>query len=721
MCDSRRYLVLLFLLLTPIAWAQTTEDSPHLFLRSGDFTRIRKMIQQEPWAKDEAEKIVQEANAFPASYEKQFGLQSVELPPEGGQWGHYYACPKSGRQLVFSPPNHNVCPDTGEEFKGYPYDQIVYATRANALGSAALNLALAFRLTGDRHYAEESAEILRAYADRYLTYPIHDNHGVVAPSGARVFSQTLDESIWIIGMAWAYDLLRGAHVLTAADHKHIENDLLRPSAEVNGRAIGVTYNWQSWINTALAAVGYTVNDPKLIAKALDGPAGFRFQMHDYVIDGFWIEGTWGYQFYALGALTQLAAMAQCNGTDLWKQEPNLKKLLDSPFGVMLPDGTLPPFSDSRVVSIYDQAPLYEYPYAVTQDARFAAVLTHGDHPRPEAAGMPFGGNVDHGGRADRDALLFGVSSIKKTAMPELKSDVFAEAGYARLRSPDGDLTEVMKFGPHGAGHGHFDKLGEVIYADGGYLSVDPGTQFYGVASHDSWDRETVAHNTIVVDEHSQSRATGKLIAWQVKPSFTAVDADAGPVYAGADLRRESILTSRYILEITTAASTDGKDHIYDWVYHNFGVQHLQLNSEPWPGFAAQDGYQHLTENRVSAPLADWQDTFQIEENGEAAPRNAKRGMHLWVLGDATAGKEAGSTQVIQGVGLGPDLKQPVPYVMARRKTEKTVFVVLMEPFVDNPAIQRFERRADGSYLVQGRGWSDHITVGTSVQIKHHPM
>jgi len=702
------------------AVAQRSDDGPHLFLTSKDFVRIRKLAEDEPWAKREKDEIVKEADAFPESYEQRFGLKDVELPPEGGQWGHYYACPESGRQLVFSPPNHNICPDTGQEFPGYPYDQVVYEMRANALGSAALNLAIAFRLTGNRRYSLESANLLKAYADRYLSYPIHDNHGGVAPTGARVFPQTLDESIWLINMAWAYDLLRGTDVLSAAERHHVEVDFLLPAAALNGRPASVTYNWQSWINAALAAVGYTLGEHKLIAQALDGPAGFRFQMREYVIDGLWIEGTWGYQFYALGALTQLAGMAQCNGTNLWAEEPRLKALLDSPFRMVLPDGTLPPFNDSRVVSLYDQAPLYEYPFAVTHDAAFAAVLTHGDHPRADAEGLPFGGDVDHGGRANRNALLFGVPHIASTPMPAIKDSLFPHAGYARLHVATGDFTEVIKFGPHGAGHGHFDKLGEVIYAYGGMMSVDPGTQFYGVASHDTWDRSTVAHNTVVIDEHSQDKATGKLIHWQVGQGFAVVEADAGPVYVGVSLRRKVIMTPRYVLELTTATSSDNGKHTFDWVYHNFGQQKLALATERWSGFAARDGYKHLTGNQTSRPPADWQDIFQMPAS-ESLPR---RGMHLWMLRDIGSDGTSGlNTQVVSGFGLGPDLKSPVPYVLARRRGQSTQFVALMEPFSEAPVIRDF-KRAPGNpssgarFAIEGPGWKDIVSAGDRVTLQH---
>ena len=45
-------------------------------------------------------------------------------------------------------------------------------------------------------------------------------------------------------------------MLTASDRAHIETDLLRASAKVLGRGNGPTDNINSWINAAVAAVGF---------------------------------------------------------------------------------------------------------------------------------------------------------------------------------------------------------------------------------------------------------------------------------------------------------------------------------------------------------------------------------------------------------------------------------------------------------------------------------
>ena len=661
----------------------SAQAPPHILLSKADFVRLNELAHTQPWAAKQRQAIIDQAAAFPESYEKRFGLSSVELPPEGGQWLHYYACPDTGSLLVFHPPDQNVCPDTGQVFKGYPYDHVVYMLRADALEKGALASALAFRLTRNHADAEKGAQVLKLYADKYLSYPIHDNSGKESQYGARVYSQTLDEAIWLIDLAWTYDLLRDTDVFTATDRTHIERDLLYAAAMTVSRANnGPTNNIQSWILGAEATVGYTLEDQTLVDHAIDGLHGFRSQMKEYVKDGFWIEGAWGYQFYALRPLELVAQMSARAGVDLWKQEPNLSALLASPLGVMFPDGTLPAFNDSHAVDLYEEAFLYEPAYAALKNPEFAAI-------------------DEHVQRANREAFLFGVPSIAGVSMPKPISAVFPDAGYATLRAPTGDLTAIMKFGPHGGGHGHFDKLNEVIFARGGMMSVDPGTHFYGIPIHQSWDKMTVAHNTISVDEALQKPAAGKLIWWQTGPEFTAVTADAGPVYDNVDLQRTSVVTADYVLEISTAESTDGKEHDFDWNYHNFGVQHADGDFSPYAGFPKKNGYDNLTENQSATIAGDIHTSILMDKD---------RQMDVWMLG------EGGSSQMFTGVGPGPDLRVKVPYTIVRRHGTSTEFITVLQPGPAGTKSLKITKDASGIHIKSAE-WEDTIEPRTKVTYK----
>lgn len=695
-------------------------QSPSLFMSEEDFAARQQVAEREPWAKASLTALIKEADDFPRSYNQRFGLTDAAPPSEGGQWLHWYACPDSGRALQFHPPDQNICPDTGKNYSGYPYDHVVYQLRNDALAEASVALGLAFRFTRKEEYAQRAAKILNAYARVYPTYTLHDIHGKAGPNGAKAYAQTLDESIWLIKIAWAYDLIRGAGVLSAQEKQAIETNVLRASATMVLKAHKEpTYNIQSWINGAAAAVGFTLNDQPLIKEAIDGPIGFRYQMHRFVTEGFWAEGAWGYQFYAMRPLAMTAQMATRKGINLWKQEPNLVALFHSPLGVMLPDGRLPAFNDSGSPDLYEQDYLYEVAYAATSDPALLTV-------------------IEHGLRSDREAFLFGVEHLPHAAPPKLVSTIFREAGYAALRSPNSDLTVIMKFGAHGGAHGHFDKLNFVLYSHGQMLAVDPGTHPYGIPIHREWDSMTIAHNTISVDQQRQSASTGKLLDWHVGDDWVAVRADAGEVYPGVRLQRTILLTRRYVLITDQSESADGRPHCYDWAYHNTGTESLvsPLKVEPYT-LTAQNGYQHLTNtmhgstsDAVAVRFVSTSQTTHSESESNSTPATyystkppspklstpgAKIELNLQMLPVA-------KSEVIIGKAPSKSSQSPVPFVIVRRSGISASFEALItvsdEGVTDRQRL-RFEHNVSGKYTIDGPHFSDSFSNNERLDLHHY--
>jgi len=705
-------LVAFLLCASHIAQAQS------LFLSQSDIAARKQLAQQQPWARASLDLLLKEAEGFPASYEKRFGTPDAAPPPEGGAWLHWYACPESGRPLQFRPPDQNICPDTGKNFIGYPYDHVVYQLRNDALAEAAVASALAYQFTKKRVYAQNAANILKDYAHVYPTYKLHDINNKPGPNGGMAYAQTLDESIWLIKIAWTYDLIRDANVLTASEKQSIEHDVLRASAAVVLKAHKEpTMNIQSWINAGAAAVGFTLNDQPLITEAIDGPIGFRYQMKHFVHEGFWAEGAWGYQFYAMRALTMAAQMASRKGMDLWKQEPNLLALFHSPLGVLLPDGSLPAFNDSGSPDLYGQSFLYEVAYAATRDPMLLNV-------------------IEHGARGDREAFLFGAPQLPKAAAPRLTSAVFPEAGYATLRSSTSDLTAVMKFGPHGGGHGHYDKLNFVLFSHGITLAEDPGTHFYGLPIHKEWDAMTIAHNTISVDGQRQAQASGKLLDWHIGDGWTAVTADAGPVYTEASLQRTILLTSGYVLIIDRCESKDGKPHTFDWAYHNVGAGSLTraLAMKPY-SFTTVNGYQRLLNVMHGATAADVGLRFIAERQPSAvssesnspaatydsAPRHtstdvAHAHLTLQMLGVTT-------TEVFTGTAPSRESPASIPFIIARRIGTSVTFATLLtttgQISSDGNTTPHLRETLDGSFVVETAQGMDSFSI-EGLKFRHTP-
>ena len=566
-------------------------EHPRTLLDAEDFTRISALVGQQAWAASARDGIVNAADGWPASFESEYGLSAWQLPPEGGQWTLWYVCPVHGVRLQNEGPTSHVCPVDNHVYSGWPYDQVVYSWMHSDLAGAARDLGLAYQFTGDVGYAEKSAEILLAYADGYAQYPIHDVNGGEGESGARVLSQTLDESGWLIPIAWAYDLIADSPALTDPERAHIADDLLRASVATIQRHPAGQSNWQSWHNAGMGAVGFALEDPALIARTIRGNQGFEFQMQKSVsADGFWYEGSWGYHFYALDALMQLAEMSTRAGYDLY-EDAALRSMFEAPLLFAMPNATLPAFNDSGSSNLISNDRFYEAAYARYQEDIFATVL----------------GKRNRG----RNALFWGEAELPSVANLTLTSHLFPDAGYAVMRAGAGDDATylALDFGPHGGGHGHYDKLGFVLFGRGAVMGIDPGTQSYAAPTHKTWDKETVAHNTVVIDETTQAEATGALHRFEALPDLTLTSADAGEAYATASLMRTMVMAPEYVVDQVRVVATDGAEHDVDWVYHNTGFMQSSLPLASYSGFPSTGGYQHLS-GAEGAVVADaWDVSF----------------------------------------------------------------------------------------------------------------
>ncbi|HUU00384.1 MAG TPA: heparinase II/III family protein [Myxococcota bacterium] len=582
-------------LLLPATVPLPERATPRLLLDAGDFTRIQAWAASYPWAEAVVAGILSRADNWPGAHNDKYGLASWELPPEGGQWTLWYVCPEHGVSLGYDGPGRNICPIDGHNFTGWPYDQVIFAWRHGDSARAAQDLGLAYRLSGDPSYAGEAATILLAYADVYMSYPLHDVNGGQGNSGARASAQTLDESSWLIPLAWGYDLVADSPALTDADRLHIEQDLLRAALDVIRRNDAGMSNWQSWHNAAVAAVGFGLQDARLTSAAVYGPSGFIFQMQNSVTaDGFWYEGSWGYHFFALDPLMHTALMAESAGIDLFGQEA-LHEMFGCAVRFSMPDLTLPPFNDSQRQDLSGKRGMYEVAYARYLEEELAVPM----------------GNSARG----REALFWGLEEVPQQAARALGSLVFPDAGYVVLRAGRDDRAHylALDYGPHGGWHGHYDKLGFVSFARGEVMGQDPGTQSYAAPTHTSWDKVTVAHNTVVIDESSQAEATGSLIRSVLLADVGFARAEAGPVYPDtARLTRTMALTPDYALDVFQVDATDGASHRIDLVYHNPGGATADLALAAYNAFPDLEGYQHLLNCRAAAADDGFAVTFDME-------------------------------------------------------------------------------------------------------------
>jgi hypothetical protein len=605
----------------------TLPARPRLMLSDGEIPAVKARAAGNPLLAARLAALLRAAD--------QGLLKKVELPDHGGQWPHWYACKKDGANLVTLSPTQHKCPVCGTIYTGWPYDDVVILGIHDGWARLVQTLGLAARLTGEARYADKCREILLAYANRYPTYPLHDINGQPRVGGGKVGPQTLDESMWVIPVLQGADLIWDK--LSDSDRQTIETNLLRPCAEViRNHKMGI-HNIQCWKNSAVGLTGLLLGDAELVADAVTSEHGFKAQMARGVdLDGQWFEGAWGYHFFTMQAVSSLAEAGERCGLGLYAYDDGghgLRKLFDGPLALAMPNRVLPNFSDSDFVDVTRQADLYELAFTRYGDPRYAELIA--------------------GTKADSlNALLVGTRPLPAVQRGAAESHNYTEAGYAVLQVGGGPEATwaAFKYGPHGGGHGHPDKLSFILYARGKVIGVDPGTGKYGVPIHAGWQRTSIAHNTLTVDETDQQPTTGHCLAFESHPGWAAAMADAGGIYNGLDYRRAVALAGANLVLVLDLVKAD-HPHNFDLAWHNAGAWLAPPTGEAVP-MPDKNGYRYL------------QDV--VKTTGALPPL----GLAPLTIGVAVTSAQPGETWA--GTGAGNTSAERVPCVVRRIKGREAV-------------------------------------------------
>jgi len=436
---------------TSSAPAPPPSESQHpcLLLSAKGVAQLKQRIASAPWASDSWKKLKSAADRALD--------RPLNLPTRGGNWSHNYVCPIHGSRLTqgqrIGPWQwEHLCPTGNHGLRGDP-SKASLDFDGNAISSIHFQYAqqviddgLLYQVTGEARYARAAREILLAYAEQYLGYPLHDNQGKKG-RGGRIASQSLTEATWLIDIVQGADLIW--NTLTDADRQTIADKMLRPALDqvILPRRLGI-HNIQCRQNSAIGLVGFLLGDKKLIATAIDDPAmGFRQQLEKGVrADGMWLEGSSGYHFFTIAGLWPLAEAARNCGLDLYG--PKFQSMFDGPLALAMPNFVLPDFNDSGTVSLGNQANFYELAFARYANPAYVALLADSE-------------------RLGRLALLFGVPTLPAhVASSTLATRNSPASGYAILqRGKDKEPTWLcLKYGPHGGGHGHPYKNTFVLFA-----------------------------------------------------------------------------------------------------------------------------------------------------------------------------------------------------------------------------------------------------------------
>ena len=327
-------------------------------------------------------------------------------------------------------------------------------------------------------------------------------------------------------------------------------------------------------------------------------------------DGLWYEGAMAYQNYALQAMVEIVDAGRRLGMPL-ERDPKFLVLLKGPLNYAYPNGQFPAINDSDSIALGS----FEWSFRWAQ-------ATYPDWPGQPTPPIP------------------------------TRSVNLADAGLAVLRrgSGAGAATAMLDYGPHGGGHGHFDKLGLVLFAGGREWLLDPGRLTYSHKEYKTWVKETVAHNTVTLGGRSQAATKGELLWFDAQDRYVACAARSERAYLGAVLTRYLLATDKMLVDLFEVESTEPTQ--IDWLAHaqSEHLQPVEDRGEPAPSaLGDHDGYQHLTAGRA------WQIAGPSSWDFIAGPDARLR---VWLAGPERE-------QVAAAVGIGYSIDAKVPCLVRR--------------------------------------------------------
>lgn len=387
------------------------------------------------------------------------------------------------------------------------------------------NSGVLYNLTGDIRYAKLVKDMLLKYA---VLNPTLKNHPqATSSSPGRIFWQALNDANWLVYAGMAYDLVGAS--LSASEKKIIEEGAFKPEVAFFTNDLknwfNLVHNHGVWACAGVGIVGIATGNQEYVDMALygtekDGKGGFIAQMDQlFAPDGYYTEGPY-YVRYAI-----LPYYLFANALHHARPELNvfrhrgriLQKALLAGLQQTNIDGTFFPLNDALKEKDYTSNEL------VT--AVDIAWSVYGNDPGLLTVANKQGQVLLHKGGAGIAAAIAGDKKppvyYPYRAVEYTDGARGDEGGVSLLRNGSGAhlTTLIYKYTSHGLSHGHFDKLNLNLFDKGNEILTDYGSvRFIGVEQkyggrylpeNTAYASQTIAHNTIVVNETSHFNGDGK--------------------------------------------------------------------------------------------------------------------------------------------------------------------------------------------------------------------
>ena len=495
------------------------------------------------------------------------------------------------------------------------------------------NSGVLYNITGDAKYATLVKDMLLKYAELNPTLKNHPQATSTSPG--RIFWQALNDANWMVYAGMAYDLVYNS--LSVAERKKIEDGAFKPEVDFFIHDLKEWFdrlhNHSVWACAGVGIIGIASNNKEYIDIALhgtgkDGKTGFIAQMDNlFSPDGYYTEGPYYVRYAILPYI--LFANALNNTSPSLKIFEHRDKILQKALMTCLQqtntNGVFFPMNDAIKEKDYTTN---EIVTAINMEWK-AYGSNEGWLTIAKKQNRVM---LNKGGVAIASALAknknispyFPYKTIEST--DGVKGN---EGGISVIRNgkENGLTSLIFKYASQGMGHGHFDRLNINFFDKGNEIIQDYGSarfigieQKYGgryLPENTAYAAQTIAHNTIVVDEASHFNGNSdlgekthaqKLFSDISNPSVQVVGAKEENAYKNNTLQRTVYMLQlpqgkKIMVDIFNAVSDE--EHQYDLPFQYNG-QFINAsftynaNTKKQETFGTKNGYQFIWKEAEAA-------------------------------------------------------------------------------------------------------------------------